>query len=179
MKSRELLSLAACAAILACSAQAAPKEWKAPAAKKITFKPAAAVIGMPVKINCALGANPQTFDSNSPLGKYLASERKPSWTLPAEIFVDGTSINKEDWAGLASLTSTWNYDASWVPPAKYAGKKVKVDCVVDGTKKMLYSTQSAWLTVLKELPPKVNLKNQKAPTVAPIPGGPKVPERKD
>jgi hypothetical protein len=169
-------ALIASIALVAGEVRAVTVEWRAPVAKLITTKPYAVVIGATVKITCTLGAKAESqIDTSTPLGKYLASERKPSWTLPVVIKVDGSEIGHWDEPGLSSPASTWKPTKSWIPAAKYAGKKVTVECIVDGDKKMLYSSQSAQLSVLAEAPPKVTLKNARGETVTEIPGGPITP----
>lgn len=167
-----LLALAAVAGI----ADAATKDWRAPVAQKLTTKPYAVVAGNKVAITCTFGSKGVTqVDSNAPLGKYLASERKPNWTLPVEIRVAGTSIGKWDLPGLASAASTWKQTANWTAPATYKGKAVTIECLVDAEKKMLFSSVSASLSVLAEAPPKVKLRSGGDTTVTEPPGGPVLP----
>jgi hypothetical protein len=167
-----LLAIAAIAGI----ADAATKPWRAPVAQKLTTKPSAVVAGDKVAITCTLGSTGDTqVDTNSTLGKYLATERKPNWTLPVEIRVAGTSIGKWDLPGLASAASTWKQTASWTAPAAYKGKTVKIECLVDAEKKMLFSSASASLPVLAEAIPKAKLRNGGGTTVAEPPGGPILP----
>ena len=157
------------------STQAATTSWIVPVAKQLTFSPPNAVIGASVKITCIVGGTQKIqLDTNTPKGKYLASGRKPSWTLPVEILVNNVPIGKWDLPGLASPASTWQQTASWAPGPGDAGKVMSVQCVVDKDQKMFYSTTSAGLNVFKPAP-RVEMKDQKPQNAIQIPGGPKLP----
>jgi hypothetical protein len=156
---------------------AATVKWRPPVAKQLTFSSAAGVVGVPVTITCTVGANQElVVDTNTPQGKYLASGRKPSWTLPVQILVNNSQIGKWDDPGLASLASTWKHSATWTPGPAHAGKFVSVDCVLDKDKHIFYSIKTVSFKVLAKPVPRINMKDQPTPNVMPIPGGPRVPQ---
>jgi hypothetical protein len=179
MHTRQKFEVAIVGALLAASlvpgAHAATVKWRPPVAKHLSFSPGTGVAGKPVKITCAFGANQELqIDTNTAQGKYLASGRKPSWTLPAEILVNNVPIGKWDLPGLAGLGSTWTRSANWTPGPAHAGQSIQVQCVVDKDQKIFYSTKAGNLNVVNPVP-RVDMKDQKPQNAIQIPGGPKLP----
>jgi hypothetical protein len=150
-------------------------KWRPPVAKQLTVNPTTGVVGSPVKITCVVGSDQELqIDTNTPQGKYLASGRKPSWTLPVEILVNNIPVGKWDDPGLASPGSTWIRTANWTAGPEHAGKSIPVQCVVDKNQKLFYSIKSVFVNIVKPVP-RVNIKDQPPQTMMPVPGGPKVP----
>lgn len=145
-------------------AEATMMTWRPPVVKQVTAVPAkAVVVGGALSIQCVVGANQNLqLDTNSPQGKYLAQERKPSWTVPVKIRVNNQTIEQPqfDAAGLSSLTATWKHSATWKPSAADAGKPAIVECMVDPDKKLFFSSKTVSVPVLLKPVPKVDIGDQ-------------------
>lgn len=167
-----ILVFAAALAVLACGqAEATIMSWQAPAVKQLTATPSkAAVVGKQVSIECVVGsAGEMKLDTNSPQGKYLASGRIPSWTLPVEIRVNGKMIVKFDDAGLSSATATWKHTGTWTPSMSDSGKPAVIECVVDPVKKLFYSSKTLSIPVIEKEIPNVRMKDQKTAPMKAVP----------
>jgi hypothetical protein len=153
------------------SAGASFMTWRPPAVQKVSATPSkSALVGKPVTIECVVGsAGELQLDTNSAQGKYLSMGRNPSWTVPVEIHVNGTSVGQFDDPGLSSSTATWKHQAVWTPLASEVGKPALIECVADPVKKFFYSTKTLSVPVLLKPIPRVRIKDQPPPTMKAIP----------
>lgn len=145
--------------------------WRPPSVKQVTVTPSgAAVVGNAVTVECVVGAAGEVqLDTNSPQGKYLSSERKPSWTVPVEIRVNGKMLGHFDDSGMSSLSATWKHLAAWTPSSADAGKAAHIECVADPVKKLFFSSKTISIPVLLKAVPRMRIKDQPAPAMKAVP----------
>ncbi len=157
--------------VLPGSVGASVMTWRPPAVKQVAAAPSgAAVVGKPTTIECIVGAaGDLQLDTNSAQGKYLSSERKPSWTVPVEIRVNGKMVGHFDDSGMSSLSATWKHQAVWTPASPDAGKPAVIECVADPVKKLFFSSRTISIPVLLKPVPRVRMKDQPVPAMKAVP----------
>jgi hypothetical protein len=144
--------------------------WNPPAVKHVTTIPGkGVVVGAAVSIQCVVGSERELrMDTVSAERRYLAQERRPSWTLPVQVRVNGRKIAEFVGAGMSSPSATAKHVATWKPSAGDAGKPAVIECVVDPDKKLFFSSKTVSVPIL--LAPVPVLPHSDAPGRSPAGG---------
>jgi hypothetical protein len=144
-----------------------------PDVKSITIQPAVLEPGKPVTITCAyVGGAHQVID-------HPDSAQDKAWhsygmQFPLEIRAEGVKVFGK-YIAAPSPGAVYQVQTPWTPAELPEGKPMNFECVIDPSKQLHYSSKQASVNVPTKPKPRVNIKDQPAPTAKPIPGGPKLP----